>query len=170
MSMLLMKTPYIFAIVAGVCLVGLVILLASILIAQNSIKEKKKEDRNKYLKTKGVFLLKKNLFDNNEKEIYEFLQQTFEPNYHIIPKINLSAFLKPEKLDVDIDLIKNVSFGVFNKNYKIALVIDFSNDEKANRKLHDICESAGIPVLTTSASIFANKETFVGTIKSYLED
>ena len=165
MSMLLMKTPYIFAIVAGVCLVGLVILLA-----QNSIRGKKKEDRNKYLKTKGVFLLKKNLFDNNEKEIYEFLQQTFEPNYHIVPKINLSAFLKPEKLDVDIELIKDVSFGIFNKNYKIALVIDFSNDEKANRKLHDICESAGIPVLTTSASIFANKETFVGTIKSYLED
>ena len=103
-----------------------------------------------------TYSAKQSLMTNCEKAYFDVLQKVTFPNYTVQPQINLASIIdKANQSKYRSELFRNVDFGVFDKNYSLLLLIEindkthYQNDRIArDKKVHEICEKAGIPLVT----------------------
>ena len=125
---------------------------------------------------------------SNEYSKKEFLTKTeydfylkllaLEPDYRIIPQVNLATIIKKNNGGYINELFKNIDFAIFDKDLKEVLLLielnDFSHN-KANRKDRDlrvkkICNDSGIKLITFYATYPNEKQYVVNRIKNEINN
>ena len=99
-----------------------------------------------------------------------------DDSYILQPQINLASIINKESNSrYQNELFRNIDFGIFDKNYKLIVLIEINDrshlDPKRRErddKVHRICKNANIPLITfwTSREV---KETYIrDTLRAYV--
>lgn len=106
--------------------------------------------------TPYLYALRNRLVSANEQGYYTAIQAALPPEYHVYPQINLAAVI--ERTDHSRfcnELFRNVDFLITDGNFapKIAVEINDPTHYRADRqerdrKVRQICEEAGLPLVT----------------------
>lgn len=118
--------------------------------------------------TSTINYASKKFLSNNE---YNFLTKIIdletELHVNIVPQVNLASVIeKVSTSRVNTELFRNIDFGIFNADYsKLLLLIELNyeshdNSHKKERdiKFHDICDKAGIKLITFYTKYSNEKE------------
>ena len=124
----------------------------------------------------------------NEYSKKEFLTKTeydfylklldLEPDYRVIPQVNLATIIKKNNGGYINELFKNIDFAIFDKDLKEVLLFIELNDSshnKTNRKDRDlrvkkICNDAGIKLITFYTSYPNEKQYVANRIKNEINN
>ena len=122
------------------------------------------------ISTSLVNYVPKSFLSNNE---YNFLTKFIflenELHIHIVPQVNLASIIKKvSDSRFNTELFRNIDFGIFSADYsKLLLLIELNDEshEKYNRKkrdikVHDICNKAGIKLITFYTK-YSNEKEYV---------
>lgn len=109
--------------------------------------------------------IKKQLMTKTEINFYHILQY-FNKDYIVQPQINLATVINKNDNNYN-ELFKNIDYGIFDKNYKLLLLIELNDGShlRKERKIRDkkvkkICKECNIPLLTFY-TWYSNKEDYV---------
>ncbi|MDR3263640.1 MAG: DUF2726 domain-containing protein [Clostridiales bacterium] len=111
------------------------------------------DKKNEYQKT---YIAKDNLLTECEKIFFEKLKKLFNEKYIVQPQINLATIIKKESTDKYInELFRNIDFGIFNKEYKLLILIELNDSShlepkryERDKKVKEITQAAQIPLIT----------------------
>ena len=112
--------------------------------------------------------------DINEYDfLTKFIDLEDELHINIVPQVNLASIIqKVSNSRFNTELFRNIDFGIFSADYsKILLLIEL-NDESHNNfhrkkrdiKVHEICNKAGIKLITFYTKYSNEKEYVKGRI------
>ena len=107
-------------------------------------------------KKEFLYECRKSLLTDNEKKFYAAILKVLPSDCQLFPQINLATFIeRTDDARYRNELFRNVDFLVTDKDLapKIAIEINDSTHNSLDRKkrdakVHDICEEAGIPLIT----------------------
>lgn len=116
-------------------------------------------DNNKYTK--------KNFLTKSELTFYNKLKK-LEPQYKVIPQINLSTIINKPNSNNRLDLFRNIDFGIFDHNLQTPLLLIELNDLTHNqpdrirrdKNVKEICNKANIKLITFYTN-YPNEENYV---------
>ena len=158
---------------------GVMALILSVVISKGINKSKNKEQQKNYKNELNAYYTKKSsLMTDCEKEYYIAIKKALNYNYIVQPQVNLASIInKNGQNKFANELFRNIDFGIFNLNYKIILLIeinDKTHEENKNRqardyKVKEICEKAGIPLITFWTKYGINEEYIKKRINEYLQ-
>ena len=120
----------------------------------------------------------KRFLSNNEYNfLTKFIDLENELHVHIVPQVNLASIIeKKSDYRFNTELFRNIDFGIFSADYgKLLLLIEL-NDESHNNfhrkkrdiKVKDICNKAGIKLITFYTKYSNEKEYVKNRIKEEL--
>ena len=121
----------------------------------------------KQIENKEQIYIKKDYLTITEKKFYNKLKK-LEPEYVIIPQINLSTIInKTKNAKYHTELYRNVDYGVFTNDFQLLLLIEL-NDQTHNQskrkyrdiRVYEICKNANIPIITFYTN-YPNEESYV---------
>lgn len=109
------------------------------------------------------------IFYNKIKEL--------EPEYKIVPQVNLATIVKKTNKGYINELFKNIDFAIFDKDYKNVLLLIEVNDNthnKNNRKDRDlkvkkICNDANLKLITFYTKYPNDKQYVINRIKNEIK-
>ena len=119
---------------------------------------------------------KKSFMTNAEYEFYNKLK-SLEPEYKIIPQLNLASIINKENNNkYYTDLFRNIDFAIFDNKLKNVLLLIELNDgthQLKKRKARDfkvkkICKAAGIPLIYFYTKYPNEKEYVINRIKEII--
>lgn len=112
----------------------------------------------------------KRFLSNNEYNfLTKFIDLENELHVHIVPQVNLASVItKISDSRFNTELFRNIDFGIFNADYSKLLLLIELNDESHNTyhrkkrdiKVHDICNKAGIKLITFYSK-YSNEKEYV---------
>ena len=112
----------------------------------------------------------KRFLSNNEYNfLTKFIDLENELHVHIVPQVNLASVItKISDSRFNTELFRNIDFGIFNADYSKLLLLIELNDESYNTyhrkkrdiKVHDICNKAGIKLITFYTK-YSNEKEYV---------
>jgi hypothetical protein len=118
---------------------------------------------------------KKKLLTEAERKMYLKLQEIVGNRYLLQTQVNLASVVDKMIYGYQNELFRNIDFGIFDKNYKLIVLIEINDrshlDPKRRErddKVHRICKNANIPLITfwTSREV---KETYIrDTLRAYV--
>lgn len=138
-------------------------------ITKTEQQEKNNKIENKYEK--------RNLMTQTEINFYHKIQE-LENEYKIIPQLNLGTIIEKQNKGYRNELFKNIDFAIFSKDFqKILLLIELndSTHEQSKRKkrdklVKDICNSAGIRLITFYTKYSNEKQWVLDRIRKEIEN
>lgn len=119
----------------------------------------------------GVYF-EKNFLTPSELNFYNKIKD-LENYYKIVPQLNLATVVKKSKNNKYInELFKNIDFAIFTNDYsKLLLLIELNDSShnqknriKRDKKLHSICNDAGIKLITFYTKYTNEREYVVSRI------
>ena len=122
-------------------------------------------------KEQPKYTIKKSQISECEKYFYNILTKHFASTYDIRPQVPLSSIIIKEKSsprEYQNELNRVIDFGIFNRETQEPLLLIEINDKTHNqssrmvrdKKVHSICESAGIKLITFWTK-YDNKEDYI---------
>lgn len=124
-----------------------------------------------------IYELKSSLLTDTEKKFYYGIKEILPNEYILQPQVNLASIIdKINNTKFANELFRNVDFCIFDKNYKPIFIIEVNDDThlQKNRQARDykvknICEEAGIPILTLWTKYGVNQDYISKKIIETLE-
>ena len=127
-------------------------------------------DHNKNVNTDTVAYIPKKFLSNNEYNfLTKFIDLENELHVNIVPQVNLASIIeKRSDSRFNTELFRNIDYGIFSADYsKILLLIEFNdeshnsyNRKKRDMKVRDICNKAGIKLITFYTK-YSNEKEYV---------
>ena len=123
-------------------------------------------EKNECIKT---IYQSKPLMTDYEFSFYQKIKELEEKNLKIIPQINLATVIKKcNNTAYYTDLFRNIDFAIFTSDFsKLLLLIElndsthnFEKRKERDTKVKDICESAGIPLISFYSN-YPNEKGYV---------
>ena len=113
----------------------------------------------------------KQLMTEYEKYFYKILSENFSDKYLIMPQVNLASVVNKIKdfpKQYQNELYRNIDFGIYDKQTLLPLLLIEINDKTHNqpnriardKKVKEICQIAGIKLITFYSS-YENKKDYV---------
>ena len=124
------------------------------------------------------YVPKKFLSNNEYNFLTKFIDLENELHIHIVPQVNLASVIqKVSDSRYNTELFRNIDFGIFSADYSKLLLLIELNDESHNNyhrkkrdiKVRDICNKAGIKLITFYTKYSNEKEYVKNRIKQELE-
>lgn len=115
------------------------------------------------------YIPKKFLTNNEYNFLTKFIDLENELHVNIVPQVNLASVIqKVSDSRFNTELFRNIDFGIFNADYSKLLLLIELNDESHNEyhrkkrdiKVHDICNKAGIKLITFYTK-YSNEKEYV---------
>lgn len=115
------------------------------------------------------YVPKRFLYNNEYNFLTKFIDLENELHVHIVPQVNLASVItKISDSRFNTELFRNIDFGIFNADYSKLLLLIELNDESHNTyhrkkrdiKVHDICNKAGIKLITFYTK-YSNEKEYV---------
>lgn len=125
------------------------------------------ENNNENDENKEEFLYKiKKLITDTEKEFFKAIIDCVPEGYKVFPQVNLAAFIeKTDNSRFRNELFRNIDFLITNENYEPKIAIEINDQthltqerKERDKKVKNICEEAGIPIINLWTSYGVNKE------------
>lgn len=119
------------------------------------------------------YVPKKFLSNNEYNFLIKFIDLENELHVNIVPQVNLASIItKVSNSKFNTELFRNIDFGIFNADYSKLLLLIELNDESHNNshrkkrdiKVHEICNKAGIKLITFYTKYSNEKEYVKGRI------
>lgn len=129
-------------------------------------------------KKEFLYECRKSLLTDAEKKFYAAILQAMPEGCKLFPQINLATFIeRTDDARYRNELFRNVDFLLTDKDLTPKIVIEINdathnNPDRKRRdaKVHDICEEAGIPLITLWTK-YAPDETYIrGRIEKALSE
>lgn len=125
-----------------------------------------------------VYVLKPSLLTETEKNFYNVIKEVLPENHLLFPQINLATVIsKNDESRFQNELFRNIDFLITNLEFKPLVFIEIndsshnSNQRKErDKKVHNICEEAGIPIITFWTSYGINEEYIKKKIDTTLSE
>ena len=103
-----------------------------------------------------LYELKESLVTDMEKEFLECIEQVLPDGYLVLPQANLASFItRTDQARYRGELFRNIDFIVTDLDYCPVFLIEINDQthlteerRERDRKVSDICEEAGIPLIT----------------------
>lgn len=103
-----------------------------------------------------LYRVKKRLVTANEQGYFIAIQTALPAEYHIYPQVNLAAVIeRTDNARYCNELFRNLDFLVTDENYVPRIAIEINDQTHQNaarrerdRKVQQICEEAGLPLVT----------------------
>ena len=113
---------------------------------------------------------------DSERNFYVAFKSIVGQKYIVQPQINLASVVNKDAYSrYRNELFRNVDFGIFDKNYRLKVLIEINDRShlrydrrKRDQKVHEICEDAGIPVITLWTKYGVNREYIRKRLSKYL--
>lgn len=129
-------------------------------------------------KKEFLYECRKSLLTDNEKKFYAAILKVLPSDCQLFPQINLATFIeRTDDARYRNELFRNVDFLVTDKDLapKIAIEINDSTHNSLDRKkrdakVHDICEEAGIPLITLWTKYDPDETYIRGRIEKALSE
>lgn len=122
----------------------------------------------------AVNYIPKQFLTNNEYDfLTKFIDLEDELHINIVPQVNLASIIqKVSNSRFNTELFRNIDFGIFSADYSKVLLLIELNDESHNNfhrkkrdmKVHEICNKAGIKLITFYTKYSNEKEYVKGRI------
>lgn len=122
----------------------------------------------------NVNYVSKQFLSNNEYDfLTKFIDLENELHVNIVPQVNLASIIqKVSNSRFNTELFRNIDFGIFNADYsKLLLLIELNDNShseyhriKRDKKVHEICNKAGIKLITFYTKYSNEKEYVKGRI------
>ena len=115
------------------------------------------------------YIPKKFLSNNEYNFLTKFIDLENELHVNVVPQVNLASVIeKVSTSRFNTELFRNIDFGIFNSDYSKLLLLIELNDEshdnyhrkKRDIKVHDICNKAGIKLITFYTK-YSNEKEYV---------
>ena len=125
------------------------------------------------------YVPKKFLSNNEYNFLIKFIDLENELHVNIVPQVNLASIItKVSNSKFNTELFRNIDFGIFNADYSKLLLLIELNDESHNNshrkkrdiKVHEICNKAGIKLITFYTKYSNEKEYVKGRIIKELNE
>lgn len=131
--------------------------------------ESEKAEEKKY-EAKDIFITE------CEKKFFDAIKSIVGENYIVQPQINLASIVNKVTADkYRNELFRNIDFGVFDKNYKLLILIEINDPshDKSDRKDRDdkvkkICAEANIPLVTFWTKYGVNEEYIKSRLSKHI--
>ncbi len=109
---------------------------------------------------------KASLLGNLEKSFFEAIKTTLPDGYHIFPQINLASIIeKKDNSRWRNELFRNVDFLITDSLYSPKIIIEINDQthltqdrKERDKKVQQICEEAGIPIINFWSSYGINTD------------
>jgi len=118
----------------------------------------------------------KKLLTNTELRFFKAIEQAVPNDYITLPQINLASIIKrTDEHKYQNELYRNIDFVIFDNTYNPLLLIeinDKTHKEKAriarDIKVKEICQNAGLPLITFWTDYGINQEYIDKRIAEYI--
>lgn len=127
----------------------------------------------------GSFLyeLRPSLITETERSFFTAIKKVLPEGYFLQPQINLASIIRrTDNFKFQNELYRNVDACIFDKGYRPILLIEINDDthklperRARDHKVKDICEEAGIPIVTFWTSYGINPEYIQKRMTSGIE-
>lgn len=119
---------------------------------------------------------RKEFMTPSELIFYQTLK-ALEPEYKVIPQVNLASIIKKVNKGYINELFKNIDFAIFDNEFKKVLLLIELNDSTHNQidrkdrdlKVKKICNDANIKLITFYTKYPNEKEYVINRIKGEIE-
>ena len=103
-----------------------------------------------------LYSLKPSIITKNELNYFNAIKSVLSEDYLVFPQMNLAAVInKAEGSRYHTELFRNVDFIITDSNYKPLVLLELNdqshtdkNRKERDQKVKNICEEAGIPLIT----------------------
>lgn len=137
---------------------------------ENHLKNSKNHLENNYYSAKN------HLMTDCEKKFFVTINNILQGKYILQPQINLASVIEKESFEkYRNELFRNIDFGVFDKSYKLLLLIEINDQthqekkrQERDRKVKTICQKAGIPLIVFWTKFGCNQEYIHKRLAEYL--
>ena len=124
----------------------------------------------------ATYSAKDNFMTDCEKRYFSAIRSVVGEKYTVQPQINLASIINKESLSKHrTELFRNVDFGIFDESYtlKVLIEINDSTHEHSDRRERDIrvrqiCQEAGIPLITLWTKYGINTQYIEKRLKEFL--
>lgn len=107
-------------------------------------------------KNRVKYFVKESLLTSTEIKYYNLLRSILGSEFLILPQINLASVIDKEGgSNFRNELFRNADFGVFDCNYRPIFLVEINDNthfrkdrRERDKKVNEICNSAGLPILT----------------------
>ena len=113
-----------------------------------------------------LYCVKKTLISKPEQGFYKAIKSSIPDGYCVFPQINLATFIdRTDESRFHNELFRNVDFLITDAEYAPKLIIEINDQthltnerKERDKKVQNICEEAGIPILKLWTSYGINSE------------
>ena len=124
-----------------------------------------------------LYELKKSLITETERSYLSSIKSVLPTGYFLQPQVNLASIIyRTDNFKFQNELYRNIDACVFDKGYRPIILIEINDDthkvqdrKERDRKVKNICEEAGIPLITFWTSYGINQDYISKRIISGLE-
>lgn len=124
-----------------------------------------------------LYELKKSLISETERSYLTAIKNVLPAGYFLQPQVNLASIIyRTDNFKFQNELYRNIDACVFDKEYRPIVLIEINDDthkapdrKERDHKVKDICEEAGIPLVTFWTSYGINPEYISKRITSGIE-
>ena len=152
-------------------IVGLTIMVICAIIAkETNSKENTSNESSNTISKNNTAYVRKNFLTNNELSFLNKLKELeIENGLKIVPQVNLATVIKKiSDIPYQNELFRNIDYGIFSNNYeRLLLLIELNDSSHQNqnrqyrdKKVHEICEMAGIKLITFYTK-YSNEKEYV---------
>lgn len=128
--------------------------------------------------TNYLYESKKTLISKNESEFFSAILLSVPSGYKVFPQMNLAAFVKrTDGARFQNELYRNVDFLITDADYHPKTVIGINDQthltpdrRERDKKVRQICEEAGLPIITLWSSYGINTEYIKKRINETIEN
>ena len=107
-------------------------------------------------KKQASYFVKDSLLTKTEIKYYNLLCSILGDRFLVLPQINLASVIdKKGGNNFRNELFRNADFGVFDYNYRPIFLVEINDNthfrkdrRERDKKVNEICEKAGLPILT----------------------
>ena len=145
--------------------------------ADNLLNQNDNDDNNEETQ-KFLYNPKPSLLTETEKGFYKAIKEVLPENHLLFPQINLATVIsKNDASHFQNELFRNIDFLITNSEFKPLVFVEIndsshnSNQRKErDQKVSNICEEAGIPIITFWTSYGINREYIKKRIDTVLAE
>lgn len=136
------------------------------------------QNNNTQQSQKFIYNPKPSLITETEKGFYNAIKELLPNNYLLFPQINLATVIsKDDSSHFQNELFRNIDFLITDSEFKPLIFIEINDSshnssqrKERDQKVHNICEEAGIPIITLWTSYGVNKEYIKKRIDTTLSE